>query len=499
MVDIKKLLGPPGTGKTTTLLNYVQTEMESVSIDKIGYFSFTRKAAHEARDRAIEKFGLDKKSFKWFSTLHSCGYHSINQEGRTVMGKPQFKSFADKIGLKSRLSMDMETGMSDNIYLNQHNLARARGISLEEHYRKYVDNIEIEWRYLQYVSEAYDEYKTVNKYIDYADMLYEAVNENLLPILDVVFIDEAQDLTPLQWAMVEHFATTSKRLYLAGDDDQAIYRWLGADVERFIEYSGEEKTLPQSYRVKKKIQEFAQGIIHLAKNRIEKTWKPREEDDVLKYHQTIESVELSKGNWLLLGRDKFILDKLEESCRSQGLWYEKQEKKNIIKPIPQRMFDAVVGWTDLRNGKTVDKKIIKKIFFYKKVSDKYEEQLETVHDSHLYDLDTLKVLFGPFSVGEWHQALEKINLQDRAYLMRLGLGDEDITKKPRIKISTIHAAKGGECDNVLLTTDMNIKTYTAYQKDSDDEKRVFYVGATRAKEELHVLLPQTTMHFRLAL
>ena len=34
---------------------------------------------------------------------------------------------------------------------------------------------------------------------------------------------------------------------------------------------------------------------------------------------------------------------------------------------------------------------------------------------------------------------------------------------------------------------------------ADDEQRVFYVGATRAKEELHVLLPQTTMHFKLAL
>ena len=147
----------------------------------------------------------------------------------------------------------------------------------------------------------------------------------------------------------------------------------------------------------------------------------------------------------------------------------------------------------------VDKRKIKKVFFYKKVSDKYEEALEKMNDSHLYDLDTLKVLFGPFSVGEWHHALEKINIQDRAYLLRLALGDDDITKKPRIKISTIHAAKGGECDNVLLTTDMNIKTYNSYQKDSDDEQRVFYVGATRAKEELHVLLPQTTMHFRLAL
>jgi len=499
MVEVIKLLGPPGTGKTTTLLNYVEKEMESISIDKIGYFSFTRKAANEARDRAIEKFGLDKKSFKWFSTLHSCGYHSINQEGRTVMGKPQFKSFADKIGLKSRLYMDVETGMSDNIYLNQHNLARARGISLEEHYRKYVDNTEIEWRYLQYVSEAYDQFKEVNKYIDYADMLYESVNENLLPILDVVFIDEAQDLTPLQWAMVEHFAATSQRLYLAGDDDQAIYRWLGADVERFIEYPAEEIVLPKSYRVKKTTQDFAQEIINIAKNRIKKEWEPQDEEGVLKYHQTIESVDLSKGEWLLLGRDKFILDKLEEACRSQGLWYEKQEKKNIIKPIPQRMFDAVIGWNDLVSGEMIDKKTIKKIFFYKKVSDKYEEELEKMNDSHLYDLDTLKILFGPFSVGEWQYALEKINIQDRAYLMRLGLGDEDITKDPRIKISTIHAAKGGECDNVLLTTDMNIKTYSAYQKDSDDEKRVFYVGATRAKEELHVLLPQTTMHFRLAL
>ena len=122
-----------------------------------------------------------------------------------------------------------------------------------------------------------------------------------------------------------------------------------------------------------------------------------------------------------------------------------------------------------------------------------------MNDSHLYDMDTLKVLLGPFSVGEWHQALDKINLKDRAYLLRLGLGEEDITKKPRIKISTIHGAKGGESDNVLLATDMNLKTYNAYQKDSDDEQRVFYVGATRAKDELHVLLPQTNMHFRFAL
>ena len=262
---IKKLLGPPGTGKTTTLLKFVEAEMETAAIDKIGYFSFTRKAANEARDRAMIKFKLDKKDFKWFSTLHSCGYHSINLEGRSVMKSPQYKTFADKVGLRSKMFVDADTGLSDNPYLNEHHLARARGISLEEHYKKYVDSSQVEWKYLEYVSSAYEEYKQVNNYLDYTDMLYEAVNENLLPVLDVVFVDEAQDLTPLQWAMVEHFAATAKRLYLAGDDDQAIYRWLGADVERFIDYPGEEIVLPKSYRLKRKVQDFAQDIIKVTR------------------------------------------------------------------------------------------------------------------------------------------------------------------------------------------------------------------------------------------
>ena len=163
------------------------------------------------------------------------------------------------------------------------------------------------------------------------------------------------------------------------------------------------------------------------------------------------------------------------------------------------MFDAIIGLNELKDGNMIDKKTIKKVFFYKKVSERYEQEIDLMNDKHLYDLDTLTILFGPFSVGEWYQSLDKINVQDRAYLLRLSLNEENIANKPRIKISTIHAAKGGECDKVLLTTDMNIKTYQSYQKDSDDEQRVFYVGATRAKEELHVLLPQTTMHFKLAL
>lgn len=498
MTSIIKVLGPPGTGKTTTLLNYVEDAMVTTDIKKIGYFSFTRKAAEEARDRAVKKFKLDKKDFRWFSTLHSCGYHSIDLEGRAVMQKEQFKSFGDKIGFNMS-SVDSETGISENFYLNEYALARARGISLEEHYSKYSDPTRINWKQLSYVAEAYDSYKEENGFIDYTDMLYEAVNENLLPHLDVVFIDEAQDLTPLQWAMVEHFATTADKLYLAGDDDQAIYRWLGADVERFIEYRGDEIVLPKSYRLKKSVQDFAQSIISLTKNRIEKQWEARVEEGSVHYHQVIEGVDFSKGNWLILGRDRFILKKLEDACREQGLWYERLERKKFTKPIAKRVFDAIIGWKELSEGRAVDKKTLKKIFFYKQTKNNFQDVFDKLNDSQLYDLDTLKVLLGPFSVGSWLQALDKINLHDRAYLIRLNESDEDIFSTPRIRISTIHGAKGGECDKVLLATDMNVKTYSEYRKSADDEQRVFYVGATRAKEELHILLPQTNMHFMLSL
>ena len=58
---------------------------------------------------------------------------------------------------------------------------------------------------------------------------------------------------------------------------------------------------------------------------------------------------------------------------------------------------------------------------------------------------------------------------------------------PLINLSTIHMSKGGECDNVMLFTDLSRANREEMEVNPDDTHRVFYVGVTRAKKSLHIV------------
>ena len=77
------ILGPPGTGKTTTILNLIEMEMEKgTPPDRIGYFAFTKKAAEEAIDRMLEQYPrYNRKDLKYFRTLswsQNLEYNSVD-------------------------------------------------------------------------------------------------------------------------------------------------------------------------------------------------------------------------------------------------------------------------------------------------------------------------------------------------------------------------------------------------------------------------------------
>ena len=238
MAEIHKIFGPPGAGKTTYLLNVVDQELsDGIRPQQLGYFSFTRKAAHEARDRAVGKFPHlnPKTDFPFFRTLHSLAFFCLGTRAEDIMQAENFREFEKEAGIELDLAQDEDNiTKAENPILNEINLARIRGVDLREHYNQC--GLDIEWHHFEFVERTYRHYKQRNYLLDFTDLLELIVLEShRLPNLEVVIIDEAQDLSRLQWNLVEALTQKAKRVFIAGDDDQAVFTWAGADVKSFLD------------------------------------------------------------------------------------------------------------------------------------------------------------------------------------------------------------------------------------------------------------------------
>ena len=126
---------------------------------------------------------------------------------------------------------------------------------------------------------------------------------------------------------------------------------------------------------------------------------------------------------------------------------------------------------------------------------KSHKSLRAVFDDTLVSMQDLSSSYGLLTTTIWHKAFDRVSDKEKQYLIACLRRGEKFTKEPRIKISTIHGAKGSEADNVVVLTDIGQKSWLQMQKDPDDEIRVFYVALTRVKENLHIVQPTTSRSF----
>jgi superfamily I DNA/RNA helicase len=168
--------------------------------------------------------------------------------------------------------------------------------------------------------------------------------------------------------------------------------------------------------------------------------------------------------------------------------------------ISPNVLNGIEVWLKLCKNQslsTVELKNFVKLLNPNIITKSGRKTLSSLNPEQSYTLQDIKEKCNLIASHEtpWQKVL-KISEQETAYIMSVRRrGERILTASPRIRISTIHKAKGGEADNVALLLE---STKACIENlDQDSEIRTFYVGATRAKQTLHLIESTTRYRFNI--
>ena len=478
--------GPPGTGKTHRLMYYLDKELKQTDPKKIAYIAFSNAAVKEAKRRI-------NNDEVYVSTMHAmgtqeCGINTKTQliKGEKWKGFKNFSPYCRDLSFESRINVNGYVEHT-NPHMRIIEFARNKKISILE------AAVELELHYTtdvwltEQIETDLTQYKNQTGMIEYSDMISKFVQGDKCPPLHAVFLDEAQDLSPLQWDMYLYIESKCTRSYIAGDDDQTIYTFQGAEPSIFINLEGEKDPQIQSRRVPRKIHELAVSIFPHMTQRLDKKWLPRDAEGQIFRDVDFESIDFSKGNWMVLTRTNKMLEPLRNHMYRMNLRFEAKAQELL----PNKMLNAYRVWIRLNQGASVNKEDVKDLWDFLTVKQGHltrgfsgGKSLENITS---IDLDGLRTDHGLLATGSW----ETLNFPEssKEYIRSILKSGDDLMKPARIKLSTIHSVKGEECDNVVLHTDIEKIIYDSGVRNPDPEHRTFFVGITRAKENLYLVQP----------
>ncbi|MEM3391515.1 MAG: ATP-dependent helicase [Archaeoglobaceae archaeon] len=494
---IVKVFGAPGTGKTTKLIQDLSNfiKKEKVKTSDVCVISFSNSAVEEIATRT--GFVRRSKVTPYFSTLHGICLklgmeydENFKNRAKKTFTNPFFvegwlMKFFRQIGVPYEPDQVASEALG-NRAMAQYSRAVGCYYPIYRDVWKCVEKIEDET--LHWIVVEWLKFKEKNGIIDYEDMLIVVFENKLVPQVKVIFIDEFQDLTPLEYEIISLWIEKIPCVFVYGDDDQCIHQWRGCDPRFLLDLKADEVIiLSKSWRVPSEVLNFAMKLISGVKKRKHK--------EIVPAYNGGKVIFTESWNFEILVRNAISLAEKVKN-RNETVFLLLRTNR-MVRAVEEILYDLAYPFRKLKGESLWDKELTTAWNVFAKLKTKKyaldtaeaewlldhlnpiftEQQKEAIKNNlkrGIFPLD----FFGKFGVDQ----IDPETMDRRIYEIAIKAREPITPRSMNLYVDTMHASKGRECDYCFVADALTPTIRDEVLKYGvDSELRLYYTATTRAK------------------
>lgn len=534
---VTAVIAGPGTGKTKTLIEKILylIERRKVKPSEITAVTFTNKAAQEMKERLERELG-NKRAMKQIQigTFHSICLDILKEEGENI-------TLADEIQVKELAQETIDTWnmrISVRDFLSETSLYKS---APEE--RGFNDQVwEEAFNHYQKLLKDRNLADFDDLLLRALSLARLSENQEYTKRFTYLLVDEFQDVNPVQYSLMLEWAKGGRELFVIGDPDQAIYGFRGSDSQCFNRLREDRPDtrmicLEENYRSVSAVVDAAMAVISRNPGEARHLRAYRGEGEKIRMVEAAS--DFSEGIFVAkeINRQTGGLDMLDVQSGFQAEIERRQRSFSDIAVLcrTHRQFrilekclsqEGIPYMTVGRGDFLLDSAVRGTVSFFKSLEEE-EPQTKELALKLLWDLSDTEVGDSVYQEAKrkylpqikkhkpekilksWQ---EDMNLKKNAavtrlyqtalqystmeeFLRDLSLGEEgDLIRRPQknysagaVTLMTLHGSKGLEFPLVFLcgTQEGTLPLEKAdCPTDLEEERRLFFVGMTRAKDQL---------------